>query len=307
MDLNGDGHRDIISGGYPGELYLFPGRGDGTFAAREVLTYAGGDTINIGEASVPFAVDWDRDGDRDLLVGTIDGFVFFIPNAGGDDGPAYRPAEQVMIGSEPIETGAGDAGPCVTDWDGDGNHDLLLGCGDGSVLLFRNTAGAGRPVLADPIVLVPVSTTFTDDDADYPFESDLGYRAKIAVTDWNGDGRDDLLMGVFGSETKEDPTLTPAQVAERDSVRDLMRALSTEFNPKFQEAIQEVLASFGVEQYADLTDEDRPLYRERVQAAYEAVPDYARYEREMEHLSEIYRKYRSEFEYFGWVWLFIRK
>jgi hypothetical protein len=195
----------------------------------------------------------------------------------------------------------------VADWDGDGSHDLLMGCGDGSVLFYRNTTPSGMPVLAEPVVLVPASAKYTRRGGEYPFERDLGMRSKIAVADYNSDGRDDLLMGIFGSETKEDPTLTDAEVARRDSVDARMRELSMEFSPRFEEAMRGVLAGFGVESYADLDRDQQTLYRERIRTAYEALPGYDAYQREMEHLSGIYMKYRPEFEYIGWVWVFLRK
>ena len=85
MDFDGDGVRDILSGSWPGPIYLFRGRKDG-FAAPEKVTLADGATAfdepkkiryvdggvtkegTTGQATVPFAVDWDGDGDLDLLV-----------------------------------------------------------------------------------------------------------------------------------------------------------------------------------------------------------------------------------------------
>ena len=47
MDFDGDGINDVISGSYsPGNIYLFKGRSDGTFAPGEVISNAAGKPIN---------------------------------------------------------------------------------------------------------------------------------------------------------------------------------------------------------------------------------------------------------------------
>ncbi len=48
MDLDGDGRRDILSGSWPGELFLFRGRADVSFGAAEMIKDKNGRNINIG-------------------------------------------------------------------------------------------------------------------------------------------------------------------------------------------------------------------------------------------------------------------
>ena len=48
MDLNGDGHVDLLSGSWPGELFFFRGGAGRTFAAPEMLQDREGQIINIG-------------------------------------------------------------------------------------------------------------------------------------------------------------------------------------------------------------------------------------------------------------------
>ena len=87
-DLDGDGRPDILSGSWPGEIYLFRRLPDGTFPAGEPLKTAAGKPLNVGSASAPFAFDWDGDGKPDLIVGTIGGDVFLVPNVGTRERPA---------------------------------------------------------------------------------------------------------------------------------------------------------------------------------------------------------------------------
>ena len=48
MDLDGDGRLDVLSGSWPGELFLFRGGPGRTFAAPIKLKNKDGKTINIG-------------------------------------------------------------------------------------------------------------------------------------------------------------------------------------------------------------------------------------------------------------------
>lgn len=95
VDYDNDGSQDILSGSWPGELYLFRGKGSGEFEAAEILKDAEGNEVRAGgkdeaSASVVFAHDWDGDGDLDLLIGNIHGHVW-----------AYlREAEPAIAGTE---------------------------------------------------------------------------------------------------------------------------------------------------------------------------------------------------------------
>ena len=68
------------------------------------------------------------------------------------DRPAEELADPVRIfaAGQPIDTEIGHAAPCVTDFDGDGKQDLLVGQFGGGVLrIFRNEGTAAEPRLAE--------------------------------------------------------------------------------------------------------------------------------------------------------------
>jgi hypothetical protein len=190
VDLDGDGIPDILSGSWPGQLYFFKGLCKGKFAGKQTLKDKAGKDIKIQRASTVFAVDWNGDGKLDLLVGDVQGRVHLMLNEGTTSKYAFSKAQELTVDGKPIQVPHGDSHPIAVDWDGDKLLDLLVGCGDGSVLFYKNIGTATAPKLAKPQSLVPAGKG--SDKAIGP-----GMRAKICVVDWNGSGRPDLLVGDF--------------------------------------------------------------------------------------------------------------
>ena len=105
MDFDGDGHLDILSGSYwPGEIWLFRGKGGGGFEKGGALEDSVGGKLHAGPpwkdkdtpemdslAAAPFAYDHDGDGDLDLLVGQFNqGKLRIYRNTGTNEKPAYE-------------------------------------------------------------------------------------------------------------------------------------------------------------------------------------------------------------------------
>ena len=155
------------------------------------------------------------------------------------------------------------------DWDGDGLADLLDGSEWGEINWYRNTGSADAPRYADAVTLVERSMFGRQEEGSTP--KGPGQRVKVHVTDWNGDGRVDLLVGdvTWQQSTPNPLTAEEAQVKARLD-----------------------------EQYAELW--------QRIRAAEGEAR--ATLEKERDELREQMRPYeRTKTHTHGWVWLYLRR
>lgn len=73
-DLNGDGHLDILLDDFGNELFMLPGKGDGTFRDSVAL--------GLGAAGLFALADMNADGHLDVVAGKVDGSVGVFLNNG---------------------------------------------------------------------------------------------------------------------------------------------------------------------------------------------------------------------------------
>jgi len=166
-DLDGDGVPDLVFGSEDGYVYFCknqkPGVRPPVFSSPRTLKQRN-PCLGTGVAAVPSAVDWDEDGDLDLIVGCAAGYVEFFENVGTRRRPRFKQAVRLEAAGETIRIQAGRRGsiqgpneakwgytcPVVADWDGDGRQDILLSDVKGEHLFYRNVGRKGRPVLDRP-------------------------------------------------------------------------------------------------------------------------------------------------------------
>jgi len=187
VDWNEDGLKDLIIGEFSGRVRLYLNIGS---PGNPVLTYSGylevdGRPILIDYDSVPFADDWDEDGRKDLLVGVMDGRIGLFINEGTNSAPVFNQTQFVTLTSGEILRVPSRAAPCVTDLDGDGFEDLVVGQISGYASYFRSTGENPSPMLEAPEIL-----RIGGDAAVNP-----GGMSRFAAIDWDGDGLQDLIGG----------------------------------------------------------------------------------------------------------------
>jgi hypothetical protein len=127
-------------------------------------------------------VDWNSDGDADLISGDRNGYFHVWI---WDDTGLVAYMQYKKMDSTAINVGY-NSYPSVLDWNGDGKKDLLLGCENGQVLFWPNLGSDTWPMFQT------AETVTAGGDPIYQ------YRVNPVVFDLDGDGRNDLLCGENG-------------------------------------------------------------------------------------------------------------
>jgi hypothetical protein len=152
------------------------------------------------EMIVPIAFDWDKDGDIDLIVGDEDGRVAFVENVGLDNQmPVFKSPRYFQQKADTLKCGA-LASPVGTDWDDDGDIDIVSGNTAGYIEFFENLSGpnVAQPKWDGPVRLVAGDEVFRvmageNGSIQGPAEAKWGYTT-LNVADWDGDGLKDIVF-----------------------------------------------------------------------------------------------------------------
>ena len=233
-DFDGDGDLDLLCGEFLDGFTYFENTGTRTkpkyALVRRVKTPDGAYLTMDLEMITPTAIDWDKDGDLDLIVGDEDGRVAFIENTGQLSAgrvPQFLAPRYFQQEADTLKFGA-LATPVGVDWDGDGDTDILSGNTAGYIGFFENLSGPkiAQPKWAAAKRLDAGGKTLRimagpNGSIQGPCEAKWGYTT-LSVADWDGDGLPDLLVNsILGkvvwyrnAGTRSAPKLTAAQPIE---------------------------------------------------------------------------------------------
>jgi hypothetical protein len=328
VDINNDGHVDLLSGSWPGEIFLFKGGPDRSFAAPEMIKNKDGKIINIGGGMR----EWGFDGGI-----SIAGSAKFETTPEGTfvnyQGKRYESTPDRPIGI----TGTASAAHAA-DWDGDGDYDLIIGNINGGVYLVPNEGTPDAYAFGKERQLISVRSR----------------RAGPFTADWDGDGDLDLLVGAEDGSVSlfrntgdaKSPELAPSvrlvppgektdKTTVQNAPKDVHRGRRakicvTDWN---DDGLLDLLIGDIAYQKPDLpepTPEEKAehdrlrkelqtvqkSYGELIQKIHGPSPlrtneGIERVEKEMEPLrkrmTELRSKLPREYDRHGWVWLFLRK
>jgi len=213
FDYNNDGKMDLLLGTEVGQVGVLMNNGRKLGGFR-ILRAIDGDEIDIGSRAVPFMADLNDDGLMDLLLGSGEGYVYYCNNRGSQGDPLFAtpvPLEDVM--SMPMAV-KNNSSPCVVDWDDDTKKDILLGSGEGGIVLYLNEASnTGQFIFSSPKPLQMDGLSIKVESNSVPF-----------IADWDADGGKDLLIGddegylhlYLNSVVNGEPDLMGGEKVDRD-------------------------------------------------------------------------------------------
>jgi len=100
VDWDGDGKLDLVTGNFEGGFYWFKGEGKGKFNPKAEPIMVDGKPLKLpegGHHSDPFVIDFDGDGDLDLLSGSTDAGVYIAENVAGKGKPPVLKPFKALI------------------------------------------------------------------------------------------------------------------------------------------------------------------------------------------------------------------
>lgn len=252
-DISRTGKLDLLIGNYGGDVLLIQNSGSSSrpdfrnpTSYESALLQKGFE--RWGNVFAPYAVDWDKDGKMDLLIGegSYSANSIHIFPGKGIGRPSLEPEDRSVLA---YGMGLEQLSPCVVDYNGDGNNDLLVAERGGKVAVFLGKGGPFKPGEA-----ISFNSFITIDGAapTYPANAPAvepggsprpmdainatnlltaGGGCTIDAADFNGDGLFDLIFGkrsgrvalAINSGTATEPKFkTPVDIKVEDQDKPIL-------------------------------------------------------------------------------------
>ncbi|MEF8864627.1 MAG: VCBS repeat-containing protein [Salinibacter sp.] len=208
-DLDQDGVPDLLTEEPYSHLRAYRNVGTSTAPAFELhadtLRTVEGEPIFSDRQNIPNVTDLGCDGRLDLFLGRLDGTITHYESTKTEGMPQFAHVTDRFEGIKIVGETGQKSGPSLhgantltfADVDDDGDSDLFWGdFFEPGLLLIENTGSCGNPVLSGEPERFPTSNPLLTS----------GYNAP-AFTDWSGNGRPDLFVGVLGGSNDSNTSL----------------------------------------------------------------------------------------------------
>jgi len=231
-DIDGDGKADFIIGHDDGTLSYFK-----NIAAydtiqpnwqmtEQYLTDVDGDTINVGAYAAPFVYDIDKDGKKDLIIGSIYGTITYYQNVSTTPGTVMLKLVSNHLGNVKADPNLGFGNystPFIGKVDSTGTDYLMLGSNSG--MIYKCTGFQSGDTTATYTI---VDSTFSYIDTMYSqyrhsgttYGIYSGLRSTLTIGDINNDGNFYMVVGnnKGGVENYKLKTYTPLPVVNHTNI-----------------------------------------------------------------------------------------
>jgi len=192
VNWDGDGRKDLLVGRPDGKVAIYLNTttdSEPSFDTGTLLQVGQSGSkldLSVVARATSSTVDWNNDGKKDVVAGSLEGKIHLFLNQGTDMEPDFVFESIVCEGGEELVVPSERSSPAICDLDGDGNKDILTGNTDGQLLFYQNVGTDEEPVFSD--------YTFLESEG-VPIDLEGVPRSRPFVCDWTNDGYLDILVG----------------------------------------------------------------------------------------------------------------
>ncbi len=214
-DFDDDGYCDLIVGDEDGRIAYVRNTGkldeDGmpVFKTPEYFRQKA-DRVSFGALATPYAIDFDGDGDFDLMTGNSAGEIALIRNNGTASKAVWELPEMIEVDGKEFRIMAGENGSIqgpaerkwgytilnVADWDNDGILDIIINSIFGKIQYFKGLKAGKLKFAGLQDVKISGETLYPPWNWWKPEQGTFTtqWRTTPVVLDWNNDGLLDMII-----------------------------------------------------------------------------------------------------------------